>query len=49
MYGQAECFNCCIQHDVPIDQVNKFGETPLELARKFGKALHIEKAGKYIY
>jgi len=49
LYGQAECLNCCIQHDIPINKVNNFGENPFELARKVGKALHIEKAGNNVY
>ena len=44
--GQAECFHCCVQHDVPVNQLNMYGENPLELARKVGKANQIEKAAK---
>ena len=46
--GQAECLNCCIQHDVPLNELNFSGDSPIELARKKGKSLHIEKAGKRI-
>jgi hypothetical protein len=44
--GQAECFNCCVQHDVPVNQMNYADETPLDIARKSGKSQLIEKAGK---
>ena len=43
--GQAECLHCCIQHNVPFYFVNLLDETPIDLARKKGKSLHIEKAG----
>lgn len=46
--GQAECLNCCIQHDIPLDMVNNFNETPIDLARKSGKAILIHKARKLI-
>ncbi len=42
--GQAECFNCCVQHDVPVNLLNFSDETPLDIARKCGKSCHIEKA-----
>ncbi len=42
--GSAECFHCCVQHDIPVDYINMFDETPLEVARKIGKSLSIEKA-----
>lgn len=44
--GQGECFNCCIQHDVPVNLLNYADETPLDIARKSGKSLLIEKAGR---
>lgn len=44
--GSAECFHCCVQHDIPVDYINMFDETPLEVARKVGKSLSIEKAAK---
>ncbi|CAF0959675.1 unnamed protein product [Brachionus calyciflorus] len=44
MSGQAECLNCCIQHNVDINKLNVNAENALELARKVGKGLHIEKA-----
>ena len=43
--GQAECFNCCIQHDVSVNILNKQDETPLDIARKCGRSVQIEKAG----
>jgi len=42
--GQAECFNCCVQHDLPVNMHNYSDETPLDLARKSGKSFLIEKA-----
>lgn len=70
--GQAECLNCCIQHDVDVTHLNDAGDvikhiyfnlniriavfakglilfkikTPFDVARKFGKYLHMEKGGK---
>jgi hypothetical protein len=44
--GQAECLNCCLQHDVPLETENYSDESPMDLARKSGKGLHILKAGK---
>lgn len=44
--GQAECLNCCLQHDVPLFDVNSADETPLEVARKKGKSILMEKACK---
>ena len=42
--GQAECLNCCIQHDISLESVNHFDETPLDLARKSGKSILIHNA-----
>ena len=44
--GQAECAHCCIQHDVQLNALNFNDETPIDMARKVGKSLHIEKASK---
>ena len=44
--GQAECLNCCIQHNVDINTLNLNSESPLDVARKVGKGLHVEKASE---
>ena len=46
--GHPECLNCCIQHDFWTDVENNFNETPLDLGRKSGKGLLIQKASKDI-
>lgn len=42
--GKAECFNCCLQHDASLPAANNKGDTPLDVAKKYGHRLLMEKA-----
>ncbi len=48
-FGKGKCFNCLIQHGGRISIQNFAGNSPMEMAKKAGHPLLMEKAGMYIY
>ena len=46
MGAHLECLNCLLKHDANLEIINKNGETPLDIARRFGHPVAFYKAGK---
>jgi ankyrin repeat protein len=46
--SDAKCLNCCLQHDCNMNALNKSDEKPLNIARRVGKLLYLEKACKSV-
>ena len=47
--GKATAFNCLLQHGADLEAINTDRDTPLDMAKKAGHPLLMEKACKHEY